>query len=177
MVNYHVFSSVWTGCKGLFSVVEDHMSWLIGNGENIKFWTDNWCGKKLIDIVQLPFNLQRNLQAKLSDFIHDHSVCIPPNLLFACPLLQQLVPLVSVNPLGDDKVFWKDTNNGLLSVITRVSRGVNLFGIRRFRRWNLYCFGNWFLISCPLMTEFLLKVGCFLHNAVFVSVVRSLCNI
>lgn len=99
-----------------FFVVKDHSSWLIVNGENINLWVDNYCGKKLIDIVQLPSNLQRDLKAKLSDFILDQSLCTPPYLLSACPLLQQLIPKVLINPLHDDKFIWNDTDNGLLTV-------------------------------------------------------------
>lgn len=65
--------------------------------------------------MQLPSNLERDVKTKVSDFILDQSLCIPPDFLSACPLLQQVGPRVLINPLGDDKFIWNDNDNGLLT--------------------------------------------------------------
>lgn len=41
---HHVSSSIWSNVKSEYTTFHENSTCLLGNGENIKFWTDSWCG-------------------------------------------------------------------------------------------------------------------------------------
>jgi len=43
-INHHVYSSIWSGAKSEFQNIIDNSLWLVGDGETINCWFDNWCG-------------------------------------------------------------------------------------------------------------------------------------
>jgi len=47
-IHHHIFSSLWSGMKQEFNTIRENTAWLVGNGEDIQFWTDTWCGDPLI---------------------------------------------------------------------------------------------------------------------------------
>jgi exonuclease III len=69
-INHHIFSSIWCGIKNEFNVIWDNTRFNLGNGKDILFWTDKWCDdNSLADLLFLPISVQKNLQAKVVDFI------------------------------------------------------------------------------------------------------------
>jgi hypothetical protein len=50
----YIRSSVWFGIKQHITTITDNSRWLIGTGDNIYFWTDNWLGDKLSDLLSIP---------------------------------------------------------------------------------------------------------------------------
>lgn len=42
VISYHVYSSIWSSIKHKYGEILDNCQWKIGNGANIKFWTDPW---------------------------------------------------------------------------------------------------------------------------------------
>jgi hypothetical protein len=53
-IQHHIFSSLWCSIKEEFSVVSENSTWLIGNGKDINFWSDSWCGKPLAEQLHIP---------------------------------------------------------------------------------------------------------------------------
>jgi hypothetical protein len=68
----YIRSSVWSGIKQHITTISDNSRWLIGTGDNIYFWTDNWLGDKLSDLLSIPTPLLPQLQSKVSSFIHNN---------------------------------------------------------------------------------------------------------
>jgi hypothetical protein len=69
VILHHVFSSLWSSLKDEFKVIMDNSVWLLGNGRNINFWTDSWCGNPLIDQLNIPVHIGDLLSSTVSDFI------------------------------------------------------------------------------------------------------------
>jgi hypothetical protein len=69
IINHHISSSIWSSVKEEFSVLKDNTIWLLGNGENINFWTDNWCGTSLVDFFNIPDHISQNLSSAVSDYL------------------------------------------------------------------------------------------------------------
>ncbi|KAI5410800.1 hypothetical protein KIW84_056074 [Lathyrus oleraceus] len=115
-VKYHVFSSIWTRSKAYQEVVKNNSIWMVDNGENINLWGDNWCGQYLSDIIQIYGGNLEQLQATLKDIIHEDKMILPSRLIKLCPILPQLTASVFVNQQVDDKLIWKYTNNGYLTL-------------------------------------------------------------
>ena len=67
-VNPHIFSSLWASMKNEYNVIMENSTWLFGNGQNIKFWIDNWCWDPLINLFPNA-NITLDIRAKVSDFI------------------------------------------------------------------------------------------------------------
>jgi hypothetical protein len=76
-IQYHIFSSLWSSIKDEFDVVRDNTVWLLGNGVNINFWLDNWCGDPLVEQLRIPIHIRHLLTSSLSDFISHGQWKIP----------------------------------------------------------------------------------------------------
>jgi len=70
-LQYHIYSSIWSGIKEYMQVISENSTWLLGNGNSINFWLDNWCGDTLVNLLNIPPNLHHHLKVYVSDFIHD----------------------------------------------------------------------------------------------------------
>ncbi|PNX77655.1 hypothetical protein L195_g015173 [Trifolium pratense] len=62
-------SSIWHGMKPHFTTAVNHSIWLIGNGESISYWNDNWLGKPLVDLLQLPGSIAKRMHSSVADMI------------------------------------------------------------------------------------------------------------
>jgi hypothetical protein len=116
-ISYHISSSIWSSIKHKFSEVILNSSWLLGNGENINFWLDPWCGEPLIHTLSIPAHLHTSLKANVKCFIENSQWKIPSCLLLAYPNLKSLVEQVVI-PLVDkeDKLLWTHSHDGELSL-------------------------------------------------------------
>jgi hypothetical protein len=81
IINHHISSSIWSSVKEEFSVLKDNTIWLLGNGENINFWTDNWCGTSLVDVFNMPNHISQNLSSTVSDYLVNDAWSFPSQLL------------------------------------------------------------------------------------------------
>jgi len=86
-ITYHVSSSIWSSIKSEYPIILENSSWLLGNGENINFWSDNWCGVNIAECLNLHANVSVNLSATVKDFIVDNSWHIPTTLQQTFPQL------------------------------------------------------------------------------------------
>jgi len=108
-------SSIWLGVKDNFSTVNANTRWIVGNGENIRLWFDNWLGSSLVTMLGLPTHLFPRLKATLACVITDGKWNIPPIILeyplVAAQIMQVTLP---VSPLPD-KCAWIHSTDGELS--------------------------------------------------------------
>jgi hypothetical protein len=116
-INHHIFSSIWCGIKNELNVIWENASFNLGNGRDILFWTDRWCDEvSIADILLIPNSMQRNLQAKVADFIQGKHWFIPVEIDLMFPLVKQLVNKIHI-PLEDkpDSLIWSLIDSGALS--------------------------------------------------------------
>ncbi|WJX12769.1 hypothetical protein P8452_03227 [Trifolium repens] len=116
-IQHHIFSSIWSSIKEEYSMIKDNAAWLVGNGENINFWLDSWCGDPLVDQLDIPEQVRPFLTAQVSDFITNGLWSIPPAL---SNMFSNLSSIISQVPLPlettHDKFIWKHTDNGDLEL-------------------------------------------------------------
>jgi len=60
-ISYHIHSSIWSSIRFEFENTNEQSCWGIGNGENVSFWNDNWCGAPLSTTFNLPNHISINL--------------------------------------------------------------------------------------------------------------------
>jgi len=86
-ITHYFKSSVWSGMKPMVDTVQDNSAWIVGNGERINFWTDNWLGVPLVDTLQITveFCLSisctgqmaiRSGQIELPAFVRDNAIVV-----------------------------------------------------------------------------------------------------
>jgi hypothetical protein len=73
-------SSVWSGIKAHIGTVLMNSVWIVGTGDRINFWTDNWLGEPLVDLLGLEVELHGHLQGRLSEAIVNGSLLLPSRI-------------------------------------------------------------------------------------------------
>jgi len=116
-IKHHIFSSFWSGIKPEFSKVIENSYWLVGDGGNINFWKDAWCGDPIQERLQLSNNDIQPFPLLVKDYISNGQWCIPndiasqyPNLLFI--VMQVIIPIEAT----EDRLVWKHNSHGDLSL-------------------------------------------------------------
>jgi hypothetical protein len=79
-IQHHIDSSIWSSIKVEVSTMFQNLIWLLGNGENINFWNDNWCCTSLSDLFNIPDHISKSLSSRVSDYILDGQWNLPPQL-------------------------------------------------------------------------------------------------
>jgi hypothetical protein len=95
-IRYHIFSSLWSSIKEEFEVIQDNSVWLLGNGENINFWLDRWCGEPLVEQLHIPEHVRPYLSSLVSDFIFNGHWNIPSQITEKFPNLNSIVSKVMI---------------------------------------------------------------------------------
>jgi len=115
-IKHHVFSSIWSGIKHKFLEIQFYSAWMFGNGAKINFWSDNWTGQILSDLLQIPDWIKSHLKASIRDFIHNQW-CIPDDLHNMFPNLHNIISKVEIprEDIEDERV-WSPADNGLMSL-------------------------------------------------------------
>jgi hypothetical protein len=95
----------------------DNSIWLIGNGNDINFWNDNWCGIPLSDQFNIPSHISNLLSSYVSDYIVNGHWNIPLQLSQSFTTLSNIVHQVSL-PMQptQDKLLWRHTDDGDLQL-------------------------------------------------------------
>ncbi|GAU45289.1 hypothetical protein TSUD_327470 [Trifolium subterraneum] len=103
--------------KDEFAVIMENSFWLLGNGKEINFWNDNWCGTPLVDQLNIPPHISHLLSSTVSDYILDGQWNIPPLLSHAFTNLSSIVYKVII-PMdhSQDRLLWKHTKSGDLEL-------------------------------------------------------------
>lgn len=53
-ISYYIQSSIWPGIKSCIQTVLANVSWQLGYGKLINFWTDTWLSQPIVNILQIP---------------------------------------------------------------------------------------------------------------------------
>lgn len=115
-LSYYLRASIWIGLKEYIPVVIENLAWQIGNGEKIKFWHDQWLSKSLVEILDIPDQMQQNLTANLKDFMVNGRLHFPESIIQRFPVIAEElnkihIPLVSV----PDQMKWIKSDTGDLT--------------------------------------------------------------
>ncbi|MCI46276.1 RNA-directed DNA polymerase (Reverse transcriptase), partial [Trifolium medium] len=54
IISHHISSSIWSSIKDSHAELMENSSWLLGKGDNINFWLDDWCGAPLVQTLHIP---------------------------------------------------------------------------------------------------------------------------
>jgi len=84
-IQHHIFSSLCSGLKNEFNIVNDNIIWLVGDGKNINFWFDHWNGDPLFESLNLSAAQVNSFPPKLCSYIHDSHWHILETLLQQFP--------------------------------------------------------------------------------------------
>jgi len=68
-IAHHFKSSVWSSIKVQIDSAMENSLWIVGTGEKIQFWTDNWLGESLVDLIQLDSDFHGLLKGTVSEVI------------------------------------------------------------------------------------------------------------
>ncbi|KAK2649697.1 hypothetical protein Ddye_017186 [Dipteronia dyeriana] len=68
---WYVASSVWSGLKLHYTPLMIESRWLVGGHSKVRFWSDNWLGYPLIDLVENRSSLQPPLDSVVGDIYSD----------------------------------------------------------------------------------------------------------
>ena len=90
--------------------------WIVGSGENINMWNDNWLDDTLLSVLDLPNMLASSLLGKMSSLISNGQWDLPQGLL-SIPLVVDhiLNNIIPSSPL-QDQLVWLHSTDGDLSL-------------------------------------------------------------
>jgi len=89
---------------------------LVGTGENINFWTDNWLGEPLADLLQIDPIVHTNFARLLSYVIVDGGWNISTEVREAPGVAARLCSIVLPRVHLPDLVVWSHYVDGKLSI-------------------------------------------------------------
>ena len=114
-ISHHIYSSIWSGIKGEYQVIMNNSNWLLGDGQKINFWSDNWCGVHIADHFQIPISLSSTFPQHVNAFMVNKQWSIPIEIQNHVPLLKNLVTQVTI-PTADqsDQLVWNHNASGNL---------------------------------------------------------------
>ncbi|MCH86386.1 ribonuclease H, partial [Trifolium medium] len=96
-------SSNWHGIKKHVTVVKENPWWIIGTGNNVAFWLDNWLSVTLTEMFNIPASAYHLLTATVSEYIADGEWNIPECIMQKDPTFRSLIDKVIIprQPLED----------------------------------------------------------------------------
>ncbi|KAF1895667.1 hypothetical protein Lal_00041948 [Lupinus albus] len=89
--------------------------WLVGVGDKVNFWKENWLGAALVDQMRISASLHSSLVARVSDFVWNSSWSIPKVFAEAFPHVVEEMVQVNFGRM-QDKLIWQGTTDGTLSL-------------------------------------------------------------
>jgi len=87
----------------------------VGIGENIYFWTDNWLGEPLVDLLQIDPLFCADFIGSDADVIVDKGWDIPAEVLAAPGVAARLGSIVLPRTHLPDSLVWPHSANGKLT--------------------------------------------------------------
>ncbi|GAU41182.1 hypothetical protein TSUD_89780 [Trifolium subterraneum] len=117
VIHHHIYSSIWSNIKEEVSVILYNSIWLLGSGDFIRFWNDNWCGSVLSEVFNIPSHISQSLTSSVSDYIFNGQWNLPPHLSQHYNTISYLVQqvIIPIEP-SHDKLLWKQTDSGDLKL-------------------------------------------------------------
>ncbi|KAF7808310.1 putative ribonuclease H protein At1g65750 family [Senna tora] len=135
-------SRLWKGIANSWHHVRDGLVWRIGDGQQVRFWTDSWLpnGKKLEEYAFHPLSVAEQ-HKPVSEFIFASGAwawdkfdsLVPADV---CSMINTVMPPSSALP--PDKVAWKHSRDGMFttrSAYHAISRDEDSV-TRNFWKWQ-----------------------------------------
>jgi ribonuclease HI len=89
----------------------------LGDGKDINFWNDSWCGNPLSDQLSIPVHISQSLTSTVSDFLVEGNWVLPTQLVQAYPNLLSIISQTTIPMVpSTDQLLWKLTDDGDLSL-------------------------------------------------------------
>jgi len=106
-------SFVWSSIKMHLPTVYANSIWIVGTGDSINLWSDNWLGEPLLNLLQIDPDFHSCFLGTVADIIQNGNFILPDSLLpLASPLLNSVV--LPTAPLPDLFV-WQHSTDGILT--------------------------------------------------------------
>jgi len=117
VIQYHIYSSLWSSIKEEYNVIQENSIWLMGKGDKINFWNDSWCGQPLAYLFNIPDHVTSLLTSSVSDYIHNGHWNIHVGLQLKFPNLTHMVHQITI-PIEEqcDSIQWKYSQVGDLQL-------------------------------------------------------------
>jgi len=80
-IRYFVKSSVWHGVKNHISTILQNTLWIVGTGDRINLWTDNWLREPLVNLFNIDPFFHSSFSGKVSEVIDNGNWNLPSSLL------------------------------------------------------------------------------------------------
>jgi len=112
----HYFqSSVWCGIKEHMGTITSNSIWIVGTGENIKLWTNNWLGNGLVELLHISPSVHKHLISSVTDFIVDGGWNLPSEVMAAPGVAERIHSMVLPTTPLSNSLVWCDSSDGKLS--------------------------------------------------------------
>jgi len=108
-------SSVWSGIKVHIGTILINSLWVVGTGDHIHFWTDNWLGEPLVDLMSLDANFHGHLKCMVSDVIVNGTWNLPAVLTEFGDIKDRVDDIVLPHTQLPDVLVWRHTSDESLS--------------------------------------------------------------
>lgn len=108
-------SSVWSGIKLHIGTVVSNSLWIVGNGNNIHFWTDNWLGVPLVDLMNIDVDFHGHMKGMVSEVIVNGTWNIPAAIFDFGDIKERLAAVVIPRTQLTDVMVWRHSLDGVLN--------------------------------------------------------------
>jgi hypothetical protein len=90
--------------------------WVVGDGNLIYFWKDNWLGEPLVNSLLLPDQLHSDLDMFVADFITEGQWFVPSYFCRKFPtVVNQILNITLCNMPMSDSLSWVLAPDGVLT--------------------------------------------------------------
>jgi len=114
-IKHHIFSSLWSGIKDEYLVIQSNSIWLLEDGKDISFWNDSWCGPPLSDLFNVPESTRSLLKSSMNEYISNNHWHLPTQLIVMYPSIVHQIQQVHIPTFAQkDQQIWKHTSSGVL---------------------------------------------------------------
>ena len=112
----HFNSSVWSGIRKHMDTIIGNSLWIVGSGDRINAWTNNWLGETLLLLLDIPVTFAPSLYGKVSSFIMKGQWDLPQVLLSFPEVVARIRnTIISVTPLTYQLIRLHSSAGDLLS--------------------------------------------------------------
>jgi len=110
---WYMKSSVWSNIKMHLSTVYSNSIWIVGTGDTINIWADNWLGEPLLELLQIDPDLHSCILGTVADIIQDGNFNLPASLM---PIVSNfLATVVLPNAPLPDLFVWQHSTDGIFT--------------------------------------------------------------
>lgn len=114
---HYARSSIWPALKYFMQSVLNNTSWQLCNVNSINFWKDRWLSEPVVDLIRIPQSLHCSLNAKVRDFISNHSWCIPQEFSLSFPFVaEEIRKIIILLFCVEDQLVWSKSDSGELKI-------------------------------------------------------------